>query len=164
MTNLVPRDPLFQDLFDFRRDFDQIFNRLMLNKPIWQENYIPEKGFEFLPPVETYLDREAKKYICRIALPGIEPKDVEINVLGNMLTIKGERKYTHIAKEFDFFNEEIVYGKFERELQLPEGILPEKLVAEYHNGVLEITAPVTVAALPRKVEIKNIPLAKQVAA
>ena len=41
---------------------------------------------------------------------------------------------------------------------------PEKLVAEYHNGVLEITAPVTVAALPRKVEIKTVPVVKQVAA
>ena len=55
----------------------------------------------------------------------------------------------------------VKYGRFERTLELPEGILPEKLVAEYHNGVLEITAPVTVAALPHKVEIKTVPLVKQ---
>jgi len=164
MTNLVPREPFMQDLFEFRRDFDQIFNRIMVGKPVWQENFGAEKSFEFLPSVEAYLDKEAKKYICRVSLPGVEPRDVEINLLGNKLTIKGERKFTHIAKEFDFLNEEIVYGKFERELELPEGVVPEKLVAEYHNGVLEITAPVTLAALPRKVKIKTLPLAKHVTA
>ena len=164
MTNLVPRDPFFKELFDFRRDFDLIFNRILLDKPIWTENFVPEKGFDFLPPMESYVDKDAKKFVCRVSLPGIEPKDVEINTLGNMLFIKGERKLTHTVKELDFFNEEIVYGKFERTLELPEGILPEKLFAEYHNGVLEITAPVTVAALPRKVEIKTVPLMKHVAA
>jgi len=164
MTNLVPRESFFQDLFDFRRDFDQIFNRILLDKPIWEERFIPEKGFEFLPAVETYVDKDAKKYICRVSLPGIEPKEVEIHTKGNFLMIKGERKLTHTNKELDFFNEEIVYGKFERTLELPEGVLPEKLVAEYRNGVLEITAPVTVAALPHKIEIKTVPMVKQVAA
>jgi HSP20 family protein len=164
MTNLVPREGFFQDLFDFRRDFDQIFNRILLDKPIWEEKFVPVKGFEFLPAVETYIDKDAKKYICRVSLPGIEPKEVEIHTKGNILMIKGERKVTRTNKELDFFNEEIAYGKFERTLELPEGVLPEKLVAEYHNGVLEITAPVTVAALPHKIEIKTVPMVKQVAA
>ena len=164
MTNLVPRDPFFQDLFDFRRDFDQIFNRILLDKPVWQEKFVSEKGFEFLPALEAYVDKDAKKYICRVSLPGVEAKDVEINTMGNMLTIKGERKLTRTNEEFDFYNKEIMYGRFERTLELPEGIQTEKLVAEYHNGVLEITAPMTVAALPRKVEIKTVPLVKQVGA
>jgi HSP20 family protein len=164
MTNLVRRDPFLLDLFDFRRDFDQIFNHILRDKPVWQENSVPAKGFDFLPAIEAYLDKDAKRYICRVSLPGIEPKDVEINAMGNMLTIRGERKLVHTTKEFDFFNQEIKYGRFERTLELPEGILPEKLVAEYHNGVLEITAPVTVAALPHKVEIKTVTLAKQVTA
>jgi len=164
MTNLVRRDPFLLDLFDFRRDFDQIFNRILRDKPVWQENFVTEKGFDFLPAIEAYLDKDTKKYICRVSLPGIEPKDVEINAMGNILTIRGERKLVHTTKEFDFFNQEIKYGRFERTLELPEGILPEKIVAEYHNGVLEITAPVTVAALPHKVEIKTVPLVKQVTA
>ena len=108
--------------------------------------------------------KREKSESARGRLWSIEPKDVEINAMGNMLTIRGERKLVHTTKEFDFFNQEIKYGRFERTLQLPEGILPEKLVAEYHNGVLEITAPVTVAALPHKVEIKTAPIAKQVTA
>ncbi|MGA7915511.1 MAG: Hsp20 family protein, partial [Candidatus Acidiferrales bacterium] len=62
---------------------------------------------------------------------------------------------------------EFLYGAYERTLTLPEGIAAEKLVAEFHNGVLEITAPVAVAALPRKIEVKEVktaPIAKQVAA
>ena len=122
------------------------------------------KGFGFVPAVEAYVDKETKKYFLRLALPGIEPNEIEIHTKGNILMIKGERKLTHKEKELDYFHEEFVYGKFERTFELPEGVLPEKLVAEFRNGVLEITAPVTVAALPRKIEIKTVPLIKHVAA
>jgi HSP20 family protein len=110
------------------------------------------------------VDKEAKKYICRISLPGIEPKDVQIHVQGNFLTIAGERKYGSPVKEQEVLHEEINYGKFERELELPEGVVTEKLAAEFVNGVLEITAPVAAAALPRKIEIKTTPFVKQIAA
>lgn len=53
---------------------------------------------------------------------------------------------------------------FERTLALPEGLNVEKLTAEYVNGVLEITAPVAAALLPRKIEVKTTPYAKQIAA
>jgi HSP20 family protein len=164
MMGLIPRDSLFQDLFDFRRDFDQIFNRILLGKPLLGEQMLPSKTFDFLPAVETYLDKDGKKFVCRISLPGIEPKDVEIQTKGNLLTIKGERKYTRTSKEVDVMDEEIVYGKFERTFTLPEGVLADKLTAEYLNGILEINAPVTVAAMPRRVEIKVVPISKQIAA
>ena len=164
MTNLVVRDNLFQDLFDFRRDFDQIFNRILLGKPMIGEQFVPNKDFEFLPEVESYLDKDSKKFICRVSLPGIDAKDVEIQAKGNLLTIKGERKITRTAKEVDLMDEEIMYGSFERTFTLPEGVLTDKLTAEYQNGMLEIMAPVALAALPRKVEIKVVPISKQMAA
>jgi HSP20 family protein len=164
MTSLIPRDAFFQDLFDFRRDFDQIFNRILMGKPWEKELFAPGTVFNFVPAVETFVDKAAKKYVCRVTLPGIEPKDVQIHVQGNLLTITGERKLAHSTKELDLFNEEIAYGKFERELTLPEGVNTDKLFAEYVNGVLEITAPVLAAALPKKIEIKTVPLTKQVAA
>ena len=164
MTSLVPRESLFQDLFDFRRDFDQIFNRIVLNRPFVQEPFVTGKSFDFLPAVESYVDKDGKKYICKISLPGIEAKDVEIHTYGNVLTVKGERKVTRTSKDVNLLDEEIEYGLFERMLTLPEGVLADKLVAEYHNGVLEINAPMAVAALPRKIEIKTVPIVKQVAA
>ena len=68
-------------------------------------------------------------------------------------------------KEIELIEQEVAYGVFERTLTLPEGVNVEKLTAEYVNGVLEITAPIAVAALPRKIEIKTTaPFVKQIAA
>lgn len=164
MKNLALRDPLFEDLFDFRREFDKIFNRILTVKPWGKEEVAPWMLGNFAPAVEAYVDKEAKKYICRVSLPGIEPKDVQIHVQGNLLTIAGERKYNRTTKEPEVFHEEFAYGKFERTLEVPEGFNEEKMYAESVNGMLEITAPVSAAALPRKIEIKTIPMTRQVAA
>jgi HSP20 family protein len=163
MTTLVPRDSFFQDLFDFCRDFDQIFNRIVLDNPI-AKGFFPKATFGFVPAVEAYVDKKDKKYISGVSLPGSDFKDVQIHAQGNYLTIKGERRSTRTTKEVDMMNEEIVYGAFERVLTLPEGVVTDKLEAEYKDGVREITAPLAVAALPRKIEIKTVPLAKKAAA
>jgi len=91
-----------------------------------------------------------------VTLPGVEPKDVQVQARGNLLTIHGERKFTRNIKEVELFEQEVAYGVFERTITLPEGVVPEKLTAEYANGVLEITAPIAVVALPRKIEVKMI--------
>lgn len=165
MKTFYNGENVFENLFGFRREFDNMFNRILTGTPWGIE--LPEfkKQFSFTPAVETYVDKEAKKYVCRIALPGIEPRDVQLQAQSNLLTIRAERKLAHRAKEAELFEEEIAYGVFERLLTLPEGVNVEKLTAEYVNGVLEITAPVAAAALPRKIEVKvAVPLVKQIAA
>jgi len=168
MKNLYSAEKLFDELFGFRRDFDEMFNRILTSRPWGLE--LPEFKKEFTefniaPAVETYIDKEGKKYVCRVSLPGVEPKEVQVQTQGNLLVIRGERKLTHREKEAELFEEEITYGKFERILTLPQGVNVEKLTAEYINGVLEITAPVAVAALRRRIEIKTTtPLVKQIAA
>jgi HSP20 family protein len=164
MTGITLRDPLFEDLFDFRREFDKIFNRVLAAKS-WAKDEVPAWPlFNFIPPVEAYVDKETKKYVCKVSLPGIDPKEVQIHVQANLLTISGERKFTRENKAREALHEEFAYGKFERVLELPEGVNTEKLYAEFVNGVLEITAPVAAVALPRKIEIKTAPFAKQIAA
>jgi HSP20 family protein len=163
MTGLTLRDPFFEDLSEFRREFDKIFNRALTTKP-WEKE-APWRPFNFVPAVETYVDKDAKKYVCKVSLPGIEPKEMQIHVQANRLTITGERKYTREAKEHEALHEEFAYGKFERTLELPEGVNTEKMNAEFVNGVLEITAPVAAIALPRKIEIKPAaPFTEQIAA
>jgi HSP20 family protein len=157
MKNLTLRDNLFEDLFDARREFDQVFNRILTVNP-WA------KHFNFVPAIETHIDKEAKKYICKVSLPGIDPKEVQITMQGNLLTVAGERKTEKTTKELDYFHEEFAYGKFERTWELPEGITTDKINAEFVNGVLEITAPIKAVALPRKIEIRATPMTKQVAA
>ncbi len=125
MRSLIPRDNFFQDLFDFRRDFDQMFNRF-LSWPLAQEEpTMTTAGFS--PAIESFIDKEGNKFHCQVMLPGVDPKDVSLQVQGNTLTISGERSEK------------------------------DKLNAEYRNGILEITAPIAAAALPRKVEIKALP-------
>jgi HSP20 family protein len=158
---------MYEELFGFRRDFDEMFNRILTGKPWAGWAQLPEfkKEFNFTPAVEAYVDKGGKKYVCRVTLPGVEPKDVKVHAQGNLLTIHGERKFTRNVKEVEFVEQEVAYGVFERTLTLPEGAVIDKLMAEYVNGVLEITAPVTAGALPRKIEIKTAaPLAKQIAA
>jgi HSP20 family protein len=156
MANLTYRDSFFQDLFDFRRDFDHIFHRFLSGKQGAQPGQRSETSLSaFAPAVEAYVDREGKKFVCRVALPGVDPKEVNIQVQGNVLSISGERNVSNETKEADFVHSEMMYGYFERDVALPEGVDTSKLEAEYQNGVLEITAPISAAALPRRIEIKS---------
>jgi len=162
MRSLIPRDTFFQDLFDFRRDFDQIFNRF-LSWPSGQEESTMTVGFS--PAVESFIEKEGKKFHCQVMLPGVDPKDVNLQVQGNTLTISGQRSTSRETKEADYLHREITYGSFQRSILLPEGVDKDKLNAEYRNGILDIAAPIAAAALPRKVEIKALPpAAKQASA
>jgi HSP20 family protein len=156
MKSLIPRDTFFQDLFDFRRDFDQMFNRF-LSWPSGQEESTMPAGFS--PAIEAFIDKDSKKFHCQVMLPGVDPKDVNLQVQGNTLTITGERSTSHETKDADYLRREITYGSFQRSIVLPDGVDKDKLNAEYRNGILEITAPIAAAALPRKVEIKALPAA-----
>ena len=162
MTKLARRESVFEDLFDFRREFDQLFNRLTAGWPFSTE---PAAGeLPRVPQVEAWVDSEAKRYHLRVALPGIDPDSVQLNLQGNTLTVSAERKTSRETKEVNYLHREFSYGTFERTLTLPEGVETEKIRAEYSNGVLEITAPIASAALPRRIEIKGLPKAKGVGA
>jgi HSP20 family protein len=157
MRKLAVRENWFEDLFDFRRGFEQIFNRLLAG---WPDTERAATMFGLMPQIEAWIDKEAKKYHLRLALPGVDPKKVDLKLQGNMLTISAESKASREAKEVDYLYREINYGTFQRTLTLPEGVDAEKISAEFNNGLLEITAPIAAAALPRRVEIKSLPKAK----
>lgn len=161
MSHLLRRENAFQDLFDFRRDINQVFNRFF-NWPSTQEEQTLATGFS--PAVESYIDKDGKTFHCQVMLPGIDPKNVNIQVMGDTLSISGERSSTRETKQADYLQREVTYGSFQRTLALPPGVDHDKLSAEYRNGVLEITAPIAAAALPRKIEVKTLPAAKQASA
>lgn len=162
MANLAARDTVFSDLFDFRRDLNGIFNRLVTGSQPGSER--PARILAAVPPIEAWVDKDEKKYHLSIALAGVDPKDIELDVQGNNLTVSGEQKVSEEKKDADFVYQEFAYGRFERTITLPEGVDTQKLTAEYKNGVLEITAPMNANALPRKVEIKAVPVAKSASA
>jgi HSP20 family protein len=148
MFSLIEPKTFYRDLFDFRRDFDGIFNQLTTG---WPTRALHEA---YVPPVEAWTDPEAKKFYVRVALPGVNPNDVKVEVQGKTLTVGGTRKSAEAPKEAEYLHREFTYGTFERVVALPEGVDVEKLAAEFSYGVLEISAPMAVAALPRRIEIK----------
>ena len=163
MTNLARKEGLFPDLFGFRREFDELFNNFLGDTRLGAERIMT--SFSDVPPIEVWMDKEKKNYRARVALPGVESQNVQLNVQGELLSIFAERKENFESKDLNYLRREFSYGKIERTLTLPEGVEKDKIVAEFNNGVLEISAPVAVAALPRRIEVKTTtPKAKLVAA
>ena len=163
MTNLANRDYLYRDLFDFRRDFDQIFNRFLNSGP-GRSGQNNASSTSLVPAVNAYIDRNDKKFHCQIALPGVNPKDINIQVQGDVLSISGQHEAKNENNNADVVYREWMFDSFERDIALPEGVDRDKVSAEYRNGMLEITAPIAAAAMPRRVEVRGSPETKQLAA
>jgi HSP20 family protein len=149
----------FWDEFnDFRRSFDQLFDTFQSAS---RRNASGERtDWAFTPAVETgWTDDHLN---LRVVLPGIKEKDVNVSVQGNQLTISGERRPPeNFGKEV---YQLISYGKFERVLDLPNGLDLDKLQAHLHDGVLDIRVPVQQAMKPRQIQITSSPSQKSIAA
>ncbi len=158
MANLVKREHLFNELSELRHTFDRLFSRVLNHSTSTDE---PEARLIFaVPPIEAWVDNEKKEYHLSIAVPGVDPKEVQLNLHGNNLTISGEHKSTDNKKNADYLHHEFSYERFARRIVLPEGVETSKLTAEYKDGVLEVTAPLSESALPKKIEIKTETKAK----
>lgn len=164
MTNLANRDNLYRDMFDFRREFDHIFNRFLTAWPDRSGNGNGSSTTALIPAVNAYVDRNDKKFHCQVALPGVNPKDINIQVRGDVVSISGQHEMKNEKNDADMVYREWMYDSFERDIPLPEGVDRDKISAEYRNGTLEISAPLSAAALPRRVEVKGSQEAKQLAA
>jgi HSP20 family protein len=99
-----------------------------------------------------------------IAIPGGDPKQIQLNVQGNDLTIAGEQKRAEETKDANFLLREFADCAFQRTVTIPEGVETSKLSSEYRNGILEIVAPLTAAAMPKQIEIKSEEKAKDLSA
>jgi len=90
-----------------------------------------------------------------VELPGVDPKDVEINVTGGQLTIRGEKKGGKEEKRSDYHYVERQFGSFQRTVQLPTTVDPDKVEATHANGVLTITIGKHPDAKPRKIKVRE---------
>jgi HSP20 family protein len=143
MALLEKWSPL-RELQRLRQEFDDLFEQGGLFKE-WQATSLR-------PAIESYVDGD--NFTVRVELPGVDPKDVEVKVAGGVLTVKGLREEKHEINKRDFFRREFRYGSFERAIRLPEGMKAEDLKATYHDGVLELTAPMPKEALPKEVKVQ----------
>lgn len=88
-------------------------------------------------------------------LPGIDPKDIDIDLEDDRLTIRGTKKDELEKEDREYQIYERRYGSFERSFSLPRSVDSEKIEANFENGVLTIRLPKTEVARGRKIEIKN---------
>jgi HSP20 family protein len=86
-------------------------------------------------------------------LPGVREKEVSVAITGDVLTVKGERKWDRELKDENYHRLERVYGKFERAVPLPVPVQADKVKATYRDGVLEITLPKAEEAKPKEIKI-----------
>ena len=137
-----------RELENVRRDFDEFFGRFFSARPRWMKG---SAGSMEEPRIESYVEND--NLIVRAEMPGVDPKEVEVTVSGNMLTIRGSREERHEKKDRDFLQQEITYGRIERSLALPPGTTGEGIKAAYRNGILELTVPI-----PKELSTRKIPV------
>ena len=146
-----------RELERFQNEFDEMIERMGFGRD-WLGRLPLNRGFfsdrEAPAPLAIETRVENDKFVVRADLPGVEPKDVDIKVVGDALTIKGSREEKQETNKADYFRREIRYGSFERSISLPEGIEAGDLKATYHDGVLELTAPMPKAKMPKEVKIE----------
>lgn len=147
MASLVRWNPM-GDLMRFGLDFDPFFREFA------EPEEAMEGGYCTSPSVESF--RHDGSYVIKMDLPGVNSKDVHLTFEGGYLIIEGERKRLHEIEEGSMLWDEVCYGAFRRSLYIPEGIKADQIKAKYHDGVLEITAPVDEKFLPRKIEVEEI--------
>ena len=103
-------------------------------------------------PMDLY--RDGDHYVLTADLPGIDPGSVDIDVDGQLLTIRAERTLTS-GEDVKWITREREAASFLRQLNLGQGIDTERISANYNNGVLSVTIPVSEKAKPRKIEVNS---------
>jgi len=94
------------------------------------------------------------RVVVMAELPGLDPKDLDLSVVNNQLTIKGDRKSDKPAEDAVCHRSERDYGKFVRTVRLPFAVENDKVEAKYENGVLTVSMPRHEATKPKRIEIK----------
>lgn len=138
------------DVFDLRSDIDRIFDDLfdfsLASVPFRRGNY---------PPID--MTETETEIVLKAELPGIDPKNIDINVAQDRIEIRGEVKDEWEQKDTGCCIMERYHGTFERVIGLPAEVNQDGVKANYQNGILKITLPKTEPTKPKakKVEIET---------
>ena len=134
--NLIRFQPIFPEMESLRRQMDQIFDELVVNSPVSNSR---EYANLWKPAIE--LQDHTEYFLLRVALPGIDAKDVDVQVTKDAVAISGETKAQHQEQQNNYTRSEFHYGKFQRIVSLPTNILNEQVEAKFDQGVLTLTLP-----------------------
>jgi HSP20 family protein len=126
---------------------DRLWNRVFGETPL-------ARTFteEWSPRVD--LTETKDSFVVNAELPGLDAKDVDVSISGNIITIKGEKKKEEEEKNDHNHYVERYYGSFQRSFQLPANVQTDKIDATFDKGVLKVTLPKTEEAKKKEIEIK----------
>lgn len=106
---------------------------------------------QWMPLVD--IKEEADRFVLFADIPGVDPKDIDVQMDRGLLTIKGERTFEARSENERFARTERVHGVFHRRFALPDSADPERITASGHNGVLQIVIPKKPETTPRRIQV-----------
>lgn len=142
---------MLRELDNLRREVDEAFRGAGLNRPFGSTFLAPVTTRRF--PLVNFSEDDGNLFVDAL-LPGVDPKNIDLTVVRNSVTISGERKPFEEQKGQIVHRSELGTGKFSRTLELPVDINPDKIKAECKDGIMQITLGKAEHAIPRKIEIK----------
>ncbi len=147
-----------------RHEMDRLFDRFAggFHLPSWRRMFEAgpaardDSAFSFSAPAVDVTEGD-ESFKITAELPGLEQKNIDIAISGDMLTLKGEKHHEKEEKDKNHYMSERAYGSFQRSFVLPESIDRDKITADLAKGVLTITLPKTAAAQKpqKKIEVKS---------
>jgi len=143
-------------LSEIREQIEQLFSDFAEESRMPMQNTWPTTGMKsaaWLPPIEvSESDRELN---VSASLPGMKPEDINVEVVGNTLTLSGESRRESKMDEKHCHRSEFQYGQFMRRIPLPDYVNGEQCQASFNNGVLEIHLPKMEGTKSKKIEVQT---------
>jgi len=130
------------------KEMDRLLNRFLEGK--LEEEY--PAGTEWAPSMDVSETKDS--LIAKVEVPGMDPKDIQISLQENLLTIKGEKRQEQGEQEEHYHRVERTYGMFVRSVRLPVTVDGSKVVATFKNGLLTVTLPKTPTSKGTTIPIK----------
>jgi HSP20 family protein len=137
-----------QDVFGLSNQLDRVFDRFFYPSP-FRASASPQ--WQWRPSVDVHESDTA--YVIEADLPGMEKKDISVDVDGSVLKLKGERSSEKEVKEDSFYRRERSFGTFQRAFSLPDHVDPESIRADFKDGVLKIEVPKPEKLKPRQITV-----------
>lgn len=136
----------FDEFMTLRNRMNRLWNRF------GEDTDEPMLTAKWSPTADIYETKDA--FIVKAEIPGIDEKDIDVEIENGVLTIQGERNFEQKTDNKDFHRIERSYGKFMRAFTMPQNINADRIMAVYNNGVLEVTVPKKEEAKPKKIQLE----------
>jgi HSP20 family protein len=149
MSAITRWDP-FRELDELQNRLNTMFGRAPVKKEGERQEAL--RVSEWAPVVD--ITEDSKEYLIKAEIPGISKDQVKVSVQNDVLSISGERKYEKEEKDKKYHRIERAYGSFSRSFTIPEDADPEKVSADFQNGLLHVHLPKTERAKPKSIEVK----------